>query len=106
MALKILGVSGSKRSAAFPDMPTIEEAGVPGYLATTWLIGGTLEINGDHASVVRFNYSISEGRSVLAGHGTLAGIVNQPDEPGADNLSGTDRPGSGQVSPGNSAVDA
>ena len=35
--VKGIGVSGAKRSAAFPDMPTIEEAGVPGYLATTWL---------------------------------------------------------------------
>ncbi len=36
-----LGVSGDKRSAAFPDIPTIAEAGVPGYSAPTWtgLIG-------------------------------------------------------------------
>jgi tripartite-type tricarboxylate transporter receptor subunit TctC len=31
-----LGVSGAKRSPAFPDLPTIAEAGVPGYLAPTW----------------------------------------------------------------------
>ena len=36
-----LGVSGDKRSLAFPDIPTIAEAGVPGYSAPTWtgLIG-------------------------------------------------------------------
>ena len=36
-----LGVSGDKRSAAFPDIPTIAEAGVPRYSAPTWtgLIG-------------------------------------------------------------------
>jgi tripartite-type tricarboxylate transporter receptor subunit TctC len=36
-----LGVSGDKRSTAFPDIPTIAEAGVPGYSAPTWtgLIG-------------------------------------------------------------------
>ena len=36
-----LGVSGDKRSKAFPDIPTIAEAGVPGYSAPTWtgLIG-------------------------------------------------------------------
>ena len=36
-----LGVSGDKRSPAFPDIPTIAEAGVPGYSAPTWtgLIG-------------------------------------------------------------------
>jgi len=31
-----LGVSGVKRSPAFPDLPTIAEAGVPGYEAPTW----------------------------------------------------------------------
>jgi tripartite-type tricarboxylate transporter receptor subunit TctC len=36
-----LGVSGVKRSPGFPDVPTIAEAGVPGYAAPTWsgLIG-------------------------------------------------------------------
>jgi tripartite-type tricarboxylate transporter receptor subunit TctC len=31
-----LAVSGAKRSPAFPELPTIAEAGVPGYLAATW----------------------------------------------------------------------
>jgi len=31
-----LAVSGPKRSEALPDIPTISEAGVPGYEATTW----------------------------------------------------------------------
>jgi tripartite-type tricarboxylate transporter receptor subunit TctC len=31
-----LAVSGKRRSAAFPDLPTIDEAGVPGYEVTTW----------------------------------------------------------------------
>ena len=31
-----LGVSGPRRSPAFPEMPTIAEAGVPGYDASTW----------------------------------------------------------------------
>lgn len=31
-----LGVSGARRSPGFPDLPTIEEAGVPGYEAGTW----------------------------------------------------------------------
>jgi len=29
-------VSGDHRSPAFPDLPTIAEAGVPGYSAPTW----------------------------------------------------------------------
>ena len=35
--VRALGVSGPKRSPAFPDVPTIAEAGVPGYVAVTWL---------------------------------------------------------------------
>jgi tripartite-type tricarboxylate transporter receptor subunit TctC len=34
--LKALGTSGLKRSPALPDVPTIAEAGVPGYEATNW----------------------------------------------------------------------
>jgi tripartite-type tricarboxylate transporter receptor subunit TctC len=32
-----LGTTGAKRSAVLPDVPTIAEAGVPGYDATIWL---------------------------------------------------------------------
>jgi tripartite-type tricarboxylate transporter receptor subunit TctC len=35
-AVRGLGVSGPRRSPAFPEMPTIAEAGVPGYEAATW----------------------------------------------------------------------
>lgn len=31
-----LAVTGPKRSPALPDIPTVSEAGVPGYEATTW----------------------------------------------------------------------
>ncbi len=34
--LRALAVSTSKRSAALPDLPTIAEAGVPGYAANSW----------------------------------------------------------------------
>jgi tripartite-type tricarboxylate transporter receptor subunit TctC len=34
--LRALGVGGSKRSPVFPDVPTIAEAGVPGYAANNW----------------------------------------------------------------------
>ncbi len=34
--VRALAVSGSRRSAAFPELPTIAEAGVPGYEASTW----------------------------------------------------------------------
>jgi tripartite-type tricarboxylate transporter receptor subunit TctC len=35
--LKALGTSGSRRSAVLPDVPTVAEAGVPGYDAVIWL---------------------------------------------------------------------
>jgi tripartite-type tricarboxylate transporter receptor subunit TctC len=34
--IKALGVSGLKRSAVVPDVPTVSEAGVPGYETTGW----------------------------------------------------------------------
>jgi tripartite-type tricarboxylate transporter receptor subunit TctC len=34
--IRPLAVSGPRRSPAFPDLPTIAEAGVPGYEASTW----------------------------------------------------------------------
>ncbi len=34
--IKALAVSGDKRSSAFPDLPTVAEAGIPGYSAPTW----------------------------------------------------------------------
>lgn len=35
--VRALGVSGDKRSGVLPDVPTIAEAGLPGYQATIWL---------------------------------------------------------------------
>lgn len=34
--IRALGVSGARRSPGFPELPTIAEAGVPGYEAGTW----------------------------------------------------------------------
>ena len=34
--LKALGTGGAKRSSVLPDVPTISEAGVPGYVADNW----------------------------------------------------------------------
>jgi tripartite-type tricarboxylate transporter receptor subunit TctC len=35
--LRALGTTGKTRSSLLPDVPTIAEAGVPGYEATIWL---------------------------------------------------------------------
>lgn len=34
--LKALGISSAKRSAAFPGLPTVAEAGLPGFDVSTW----------------------------------------------------------------------
>jgi tripartite-type tricarboxylate transporter receptor subunit TctC len=34
--LLALGVTGAKRAAVLPDVPTIAEAGVPGFASTSW----------------------------------------------------------------------
>jgi len=36
--LRALGVTGPKRSALMPEVPTLAEAGVPGYSFETWFI--------------------------------------------------------------------
>ena len=36
-SLRALAVGGTERSAALPDVPTVAEAGVPGYEAVSWI---------------------------------------------------------------------
>ena len=56
--VKALGTTGSTRSAVMPDVPTISEAGVPGYEATIWL--GLLARKGTPPSIVqRLNAEVS-----------------------------------------------
>jgi tripartite-type tricarboxylate transporter receptor subunit TctC len=35
-SIRALGVSSKTRSPAFPDIPTLDEAGLPGYETYTW----------------------------------------------------------------------
>jgi tripartite-type tricarboxylate transporter receptor subunit TctC len=46
----VLGVTGSKRSSALPDVPTIAEAGLPEYEFVTW--HGVLAPKGTPAAIV------------------------------------------------------
>ena len=48
--LRVLGTSGTRRSAVLPDVPTISESGVPGYEAHNWW--GILAPAGTPAPVV------------------------------------------------------
>jgi len=59
--LRGLGVTGSKRSAVLPDLPTIAESGVPGYEMLNWL-GLFAPANTPRAIVERLN---SEAMRIL-----------------------------------------
>jgi tripartite-type tricarboxylate transporter receptor subunit TctC len=48
--LRALGTGGTARSAIFPEVPTIAEAGVPGYAATNWW--GILAPTGTPAAII------------------------------------------------------
>jgi tripartite-type tricarboxylate transporter receptor subunit TctC len=56
--LRALGISGTKRSAALPEVPTIEEGGVPGYDAGNW-IGIAAPAGTPAAIVTRLHKEIS-----------------------------------------------
>jgi tripartite-type tricarboxylate transporter receptor subunit TctC len=57
--LRGLGVSNLKRSPIFPDIPTISEAGVPGYETTAW--GGiVVPVGTPKAIVVKLNTEINK----------------------------------------------
>jgi tripartite-type tricarboxylate transporter receptor subunit TctC len=54
-----LAVSGATRSAALPELPTIAEAGVPGYEATTWT-GIVAPVGVPRTIVVKLNAEINK----------------------------------------------
>ncbi|HEV2008712.1 MAG TPA: tripartite tricarboxylate transporter substrate binding protein [Burkholderiales bacterium] len=54
-----LAVSGGARSAALPELPTIAEAGVPGYEATTWT-GIVAPVGVPKAIVAKLNAEINK----------------------------------------------
>jgi tripartite-type tricarboxylate transporter receptor subunit TctC len=63
--VRALGVTGQKRSSIMPDVPTIAEAGVPGYEATIWL--GIMAPKGTPQPIVdRLNAEINK-------------VLNRPD---------------------------
>jgi tripartite-type tricarboxylate transporter receptor subunit TctC len=63
--VKAIATTGKTRSAVMPDVPTMTEAGVPGYEATIWL--GLMAPKGTPKAVVdRLNEAVSK-------------IANQPD---------------------------
>ena len=57
--VRALGTSGKARSSVLPDVPTVSEAGVPGYEATIWL--GVIAPKGTPPAIVsRLNAEITK----------------------------------------------
>jgi tripartite-type tricarboxylate transporter receptor subunit TctC len=57
--VRALATTGAKRSAVLPDVPTANEAGVPGYQATIWL--GIMAPNGTPKEIVeRLNAEVAK----------------------------------------------
>ena len=75
--VRALGTSFSKRSPVMPDVPTIAEAGVPGYEATIWL--GIMAPTGTPQPIVdKLNKEIN---AILARPDLKAGWAKQGAEP-------------------------
>ena len=57
--MKAVGASGKVRSDVLPDVPTLNEAGVPGYEATIWV--GLMAPKGTPKDVVdRLNQAVTK----------------------------------------------
>jgi tripartite-type tricarboxylate transporter receptor subunit TctC len=75
--VRALGVSGATRSPAFPDLPTIAEAGVPGYLAPTWT--GVIAPAGVPGAIVdKLNAAINKALASEAFKEKFAKIGDEP----------------------------
>jgi len=83
--LRALAVTTKKRAATFPDVPTIDEAGVPGYEIKTWY--GVFAPAGTSPAIIkRLHAEIAKVlqlpavREKLAGLGADSTVTNSPDE--------------------------
>ena len=83
--LRGLAVTGPRRVRDFPDLPTVEEAGVPGYQMTTWYgvfaPAGTPPaiVNRLHADIARA-MEAPDTKERLAGIGVDDTVTRTPEE--------------------------
>lgn len=72
-----IGVSSSKRSPIFPDIPTIAEAGVPGYETNAW--GGlVVPVGTPKAVVIKLNSEVNKALQSTALKERYAAIEAEP----------------------------
>ena len=75
--VRLLGVTTKKRVAAVPDVPTIDEAGVPGYESYTWF--GIFAPKGlDRAIALRLNLAIKAALADPETQKKLVAMGNTP----------------------------
>jgi tripartite-type tricarboxylate transporter receptor subunit TctC len=79
--LRVLGVTGSQRTPALPDVPTVAEAGVPGYESLSWS-GIAVPAGTPRDVVLRLNREIN---AILATPEMKAKLAEQ----GAEAVGGT-----------------
>jgi tripartite-type tricarboxylate transporter receptor subunit TctC len=84
--LRALAVTSAERSPAFPDLPTVAEAGVPGYSAESWY-GLFVPAKTSGEIIARINQSAatavkSEVFKTLAVNEGLVMVARPPDELG------------------------
>jgi tripartite-type tricarboxylate transporter receptor subunit TctC len=75
--LRALAVGSTKRSAALPDVPTMQEAGVPGFEVTVWL-GLLGPANTPPEIVNRLNAEVNKIIAMPEVREKLAGIGAEP----------------------------
>jgi tripartite-type tricarboxylate transporter receptor subunit TctC len=83
--MRVLGVSSAKRVPEYPDVPTVAEAGVPGYEVITWYgvfaPGGTPPaiVNRLHAGIAKAMEAPGT-RARLAEAGADGTVTRSPEE--------------------------
>jgi tripartite-type tricarboxylate transporter receptor subunit TctC len=76
-AVRGLAVSGDRRSPAFPDVPTVAEAGVPGYSAPTW--SGVIAPAGTPKAIVdKINAAVNKAIQTQAFKDRFGSIGDEP----------------------------
>ncbi len=75
--LKILAISSSTRSAVLPDVPTVAEAGVPGYELTSWY-GVLAPANTPQSIIMQINAEIVRALSTPEVKSRLTGEGAEP----------------------------
>jgi len=84
--LRVLATAGSKRAAAAPDIPTIAEAGVPGYAVDVWY--AMLAPSGmPRPTLERLNHAVAK---ILHAPDVTKKLASIGLEPVAENLAATD----------------